>query len=333
MEAAAPKRPRLDPKQYHKAEQIGRGQFADVFKFVRQDEPAQSTPSALPKEVAVKQLSQTALTEKEQERLRDEVKVLGKLRRHENIVQLFHVCKDRLGRTRFYMELCQEDLRSYAKDRTFDSDELTDMIGQIATGLQEIHAQRIVHRDLKPQNILVVFIDGRAVFKIADFGLVFLFVEGDPSSQVSMSAAGTRDFMAPEMLLAFMSSESYDDKPIIRGQPYKVDIFSLGIVIYCLHCKKKPFSLNELISPEFDATDVLERNVTSPKLKDLLGGMLQLTPTLRPDIATVLAKVIYINVDINIVQLIVLLFPDRVPLPQINHTLQEQRDRLHPLQQ
>ena len=120
------------------------------------------------------------------------------------------------------------------------------------------------------------------MLKIADFGLVFVFEDAEQSCQVSMSAAGTREFMAPEMLLAHIESRR------LKGHPYKVDVFSLGVVMYNLLLRTMPFNLIDLISPALDATAMLEKTVSSAELRALLGGMLQRDPTLRPAISEVL---------------------------------------------
>ncbi len=76
-----------------------------------------------------------------------------------------------------------------------------------------MHSQKITHRDLKPANILVY--PGMRV-KICDFGLSKL----TDNSRVSISAAGTVMFSAPEVMGRVKGA---------KIAPFKADIFSLGL--------------------------------------------------------------------------------------------------------
>ena len=260
----------FEPGGYRQAEKIGHGTFAEVFKYSQQ-----GTSLAFPKEVACKVLF-LSLKTNEQLVLDRELTALRKLNQHEHIIQLFHVGKNHHGQTMFYMELCQQDLHAYSSGRQISEIELRDIALQV--GLHYIHKNRIVHRDLKPHNILVLMVNGKAVFKITDFGVAFLFADGDPSSKVSMSAAGTQAYMAPEMLLAQMGETE------LKGQPYKVDIFSLAVVMFELLHKKTPFTVLQLATPAFDPTTIVNESTVLSDLKEqlLLTGMLWREPHRRP---------------------------------------------------
>ncbi|CAM0947302.1 unnamed protein product [Alopecurus aequalis] len=66
---------------------------------------------------------------------------------------------------------------------------------KLLTGAKMMHDRHLVHRDIKPRNILVD--DGQGIIKICDLGLaISLSSQPQPYAQ-----AGTRGYMAPEMLL------------------------------------------------------------------------------------------------------------------------------------
>ena len=80
--------------------------------------------------------------------------------------------------------------------------------------MEYIHSNGIVHRDLKPENILI---DENLQIKLLDFGFAT-----NRHIEELLSYRGTQSYMAPE---------------IKRGRVYngkEVDIFSLGVVLYCL---------------------------------------------------------------------------------------------------
>jgi serine/threonine protein kinase len=77
----------------------------------------------------------------------------------------------------------------------------------------------IIHRDIKAENIL--FFKDR--LKIADFGWSSM------KDKVRTTFCGTPDYLAPEMILE-------------RGHNEKLDLWTLGILMYELLVGKAPFS-------------------------------------------------------------------------------------------
>ena len=84
--------------------------------------------------------------------------------------------------------------------------------------------EKIVHRDLKPQNILINEY-GRAF--IADVGVAKKFEATYLAKHRAMitSPGGSESWMAPEMLLASLSSATK-----IPAYLSKLDVFSLGLI-------------------------------------------------------------------------------------------------------
>ncbi|HXI14349.1 MAG TPA: protein kinase [Thermoanaerobaculia bacterium] len=101
-------------------------------------------------------------------------------------------------------------------------------IGQVAEALDFAHAKGIVHRDVKPANIIWC---GESKVKITDFGIAKIATGANLTSTGQF--LGTPNYMAPEQ---------------IRGASVdgRSDLFSLGIVLYELLTRKKPFGGDSL---------------------------------------------------------------------------------------
>ncbi|NP_001268677.1 serine/threonine-protein kinase SIK3 isoform 2 [Homo sapiens] len=93
---------------------------------------------------------------------------------------------------------------------------------QIVTAVYFCHCRNIVHRDLKAENLLL---DANLNIKIADFGFSNLFTPG----QLLKTWCGSPPYAAPELF----EGKEYDGP--------KVDIWSLGVVLYVLVCGALPF--------------------------------------------------------------------------------------------
>ena len=80
----------------------------------------------------------------------------------------------------------------------------------------------IAHRDIKPENLLL---DEQKNLKIVDFGLSNTFKQNEKL----VTACGSPCYAAPEL---------------IKGLEYvgqKADIWSAGVVLFCLVCGHLPF--------------------------------------------------------------------------------------------
>jgi serine/threonine protein kinase len=94
---------------------------------------------------------------------------------------------------------------------------------QLVGSVSYVHAKQCVHRDLKLENILL---DKHGNVKLVDFGFTR---EYQGSTSYLQTWCGTVCYSAPEML---------------KGEKYageKVDVWSLGIILYALLCGELPF--------------------------------------------------------------------------------------------
>jgi serine/threonine protein kinase len=97
---------------------------------------------------------------------------------------------------------------------------------QIVTSIHYCHLNHIVHRDIKVENILL---DSNWRVKLADFGFSSTFKQGE----LLDVWCGSPQYCAPELYKA----QLYDGP--------KVDIWSLGVVLYVLVCGYLPFEAQQ----------------------------------------------------------------------------------------
>lgn len=142
---------------------------------------------------------------------------------------------------------------------------------QLVGAVSYVHQQSCVHRDLKLENILL---DKHENVKLVDFGFTR---EYEGKSNYLQTFCGTICYSAPEML---------------KGEKYageKVDVWSLGVILYALLCGELPFDDDDdnvtrtrILSEEPKYPEHLSEDALS-LIKKLLSKRPLLRPTL-PDI-------------------------------------------------
>ncbi|KXH30094.1 hypothetical protein CSIM01_00808 [Colletotrichum simmondsii] len=147
------------------------------------------------------------------------------------------------------------------------------IFAQLVGAVAYVHQQSCVHRDLKLENILF---DKHENVKLVDFGFTR---EYEGKSNYLQTFCGTICYSAPEML---------------KGEKYageKVDVWSLGVILYALLCGELPFdddddtvTRTKILSEEPKFPDHLP-TAAIPLLKSLLSKRPLLRPSL-PDILT-----------------------------------------------
>jgi serine/threonine protein kinase len=96
------------------------------------------------------------------------------------------------------------------------------VLEQVAEAVDYAHSKKVVHRDIKPANIIITA-DNRV--KITDFGIARL----DTSNLTQEGQLlGTPNYMAPEQILG-------------HEVDHRADLFSLGVVLYEMLTRHKPF--------------------------------------------------------------------------------------------
>lgn len=115
---------------------------------------------------------------------------------------------------------------------TFDEDMARQYIAETVLALEYLHRNKIIHRDLKPDNMLI---DRHGHVKLTDFGLSQIgllerqeenaelslkrLIEKEDEGSAEINAAGTPDYLAPEVFLGAKIGKA-------------VDWWALGCIMY-----------------------------------------------------------------------------------------------------
>jgi len=138
---------------------------------------------------------------------------------------------------------------------------------QILGALEYVHSFNICHRDLKPENILM---KSNGVVKIADFGMAA--IQQSPTHALKTSC-GSPHYAAPELIARH------------RYQLDKVDIWSLGCILYATLSRRLPFD-----DPDGNVPRLLAKaargvywvpDFLTKEAKDLISKMLKVDPQKR----------------------------------------------------
>lgn len=145
-----------------------------------------------------------------------EIEIFFQCRGHQNIIQFVEYFEDA---DRFYLIFEKVEggqlLTHIQKRIHFTEHEASQIVRDIANALKYLHGRGIAHRDLKPENILCYSESQVCPVKICDFDLGSGIIPSD-SSPVStpelLTPVGSAEFMAPEVVDAFMGEASTYDK-------------------------------------------------------------------------------------------------------------------------
>jgi serine/threonine-protein kinase len=273
--------PAATAAQYRIVSKLGAGSMGVVYR---------ATETRLGRDVALKMPAEELLENKPLlEAFARESRAAAALN-HPNICTVFGA-GEQDGRPFIAMELLDgETLEQWIHDREPAIDEVMSVALQVAAALSAAHARGIVHRDIKPSNIFVL---AGNVVKVLDFGVAKFPIQGttrvtsgraacgrsgpsSPSQSFTFSGvrAGTLPYMAPEQLQGCPSDP-------------RSDIFSLGVVLYEMITRRKPF--------EGETAEALLAAITSapprpmrearanvpPLLEQVVGRCLQRDPAAR----------------------------------------------------
>merc|ERR1711910_104166 len=161
---------------------------------------------------------------------------------HKNIIQLIEYFEES---DRFYLifeKVSGGQLLDHIQRRKFFTEqEAAYIITDVASALEFLHSKGIAHRDLKPENVLCVYNDRLTPVKLCDFdlgsGIKFHSGGGSDTTPLLLTPVGSAEFMAPEIVEAFIEDTEDDFK-----YDKRCDLWSLGVMMYILLCGYPPFS-------------------------------------------------------------------------------------------
>ncbi|KAK2675281.1 Protein kinase domain [Fusarium oxysporum f. sp. vasinfectum] len=144
---------------------------------------------------------------------------------------------------------------------------------QLVGAVSYVHNQSCVHRDLKLENILF---DKHENVKLVDFGFTR---EYEGRTNHLQTFCGTICYSAPEML---------------KGEKYageKVDVWSLGIILYALLCGELPFDDDDdnITRTKILSEDPRFPDNMPPEAIPLIKSLLSKRPLLRPSLPEILS--------------------------------------------
>ncbi|EMR10157.1 hypothetical protein PNEG_01431 [Pneumocystis murina B123] len=220
-------------------------------------------------------------TSSQEQKIRREIAILKKCI-HPHVVRLREVMDDPMSR-KIYLVLEYMDGGEVIWRTSDDKPALTiwqarSTFRDVVLGLEYLHYQGIIHRDIKPANLLWT---KNHVVKISDFGVSYsntcYGLSAEENELELAKTAGTPAFFAPELCYCDPSKRCTITKAI--------DIWALGITLYCLLFGSCPFTADgEYELMNVIPTKPLEIPSTPPigdKAKNLLKRLLEKDPNAR----------------------------------------------------
>ena len=219
--------------------------------------------------VALKLIQQGAFADQESiDRFQQEIKTLGQMQPHKNIVPIYHVGRYRSELYYVMPYLADGSLAQQLPCFQADRRRSVTLIEKVARAVHQLHTRKpkILHRDIKPANILLASEDEPL---LADFGLIKLLDDSQALTQTH-KALGTPAYMAPEQtgLVPTPVSE-------------RTDIWALGVVLYEVLTGTRPFAKADDEDTSKLFWRIVHQEAPNPTM---------LKPDLDPGLAAVISK-------------------------------------------
>lgn len=226
------------------------------------------------KKVAIKAIDKShLLNEHAKRKIFREVYILKKLRSN-FVVKILEVFETENNFLIVMEHMPGGDLLKYLKlNGRIPEDRCKRLFYQVVLGVHTVHKHGILHRDIKLDNVLLD--KNSEKIKICDFGVSKLVHKGE----IILDQCGTPAYLAPEIVL----DKGYEG--------FWSDIWSLGVLLYCMVCGTVPFKANNLqdlhkaiLLGKYDLPEFL-----SSQVRHLIKNMLRIVPNRRIPVEGIIA--------------------------------------------
>ena len=184
---------------------------------------------------------------------------------HPNIVRVFDMFTHS-KMNHIILELCSHgSISGYSKYIVSRPEIVAIYMKQVLSAVEYCHSHHIVHRDLKPSNILI---DSRGQLKLIDFGIS---MRVEPGTMIE-DFSGSMPYSAPEVIL---------EK---RHDPYRADVWSLGVTFYWMAVGKLPWpdESEKAMKAAIEQGEFKIPDEVRPEMAQIIRRMLCVKPTDRP---------------------------------------------------
>ena len=257
--------------------------WREVYKYKRENKDliVEVVLGELPNNKQVAKKTYILKSDSKHLKIETEIKVIEELskitRNEESCFLHFYGLELRDNFIAIYMEAYDSTLKDYLTELEEKNLKLTrEQIKVFILKLTEAYAHlenlKIIHKDIKPDNILIS--NDRKILKIIDFsesqiGAAYLSPGIHP-------IAGTKNYMAPEILKSYLNTES-----TCNYSPIKADVYSLGLTFYRMVTLESVYLLNQNENNTQILIDHLNTLNLEQWVKLLLIKMLQPDPKNR----------------------------------------------------
>ena len=187
-------------------------------------------------------------------------------------------------------DLLQEiDVRKKTNSHWTD-DELTHHVEGVLGALECAQRMGVCHRDIKPQNIFVK----QGCLYLADFGCA-----KQMDFTTTSTVKGSPYFFSPELKAAFNDITNGKFVSIVYN-PYKSDVYSLGLTVLYMITFKEAGELMELKGLQQATDRYVARLGVGERVKEMVGDLLKVSAKHRMDFEEIQRKY----------------FPKKAPVPQ-----------------